>query len=175
MLELMMHCHYLVSVDGAQLGMPEVTLPVVPGMEGCHWSFRKAGKSGYQKLLELLLSGRSVAAKETTGWLVDYAGKMEDALKKTWQIVTGGKHGLEPRQLQKDALKIPTDVPGLPSTDNPFTEAARKAILACIKASCGSSLKQALEIQAKHSAGFMLTKECQKGVIGSTAKKVLNI
>ena len=38
MLELMMHCHVLIAVEGAQLGMPEVTLPVVPGMEGCHWN-----------------------------------------------------------------------------------------------------------------------------------------
>ena len=41
-LELLMHCHYLVAVEDALLGMPEVTLPVVPGMEGCHWPFRKA-------------------------------------------------------------------------------------------------------------------------------------
>ena len=33
-LELFMHCHYLISRDDAVLGMPEVTLPVVPGMEG---------------------------------------------------------------------------------------------------------------------------------------------
>jgi hypothetical protein len=33
MLELMMHCHYLLAVEDAVLGMPEVTLPVVPGME----------------------------------------------------------------------------------------------------------------------------------------------
>jgi enoyl-CoA hydratase/carnithine racemase len=39
-----MHCHYVVSFDDAKLGMPEVTLPVAPVMEGCHWSFRKARK-----------------------------------------------------------------------------------------------------------------------------------
>jgi len=31
--------------------MPEVTLPVVPGMEGCHWPFRKADPSDHKKLL----------------------------------------------------------------------------------------------------------------------------
>jgi len=51
MLELLMHCHYLIAVEGAQLGMPEVTLPVVPGMEGCHWPFRKADPSDHKKLL----------------------------------------------------------------------------------------------------------------------------
>ncbi len=175
MLELMMHCRSLVSVEEARLGMPEVTLPVVPGMEGCHWPFRKAQPSDYKKLLGLLLSGSQVAAKDAVGWLVDYAGTMEEALKKTWQTATGGKEGLKPRQLQKDAMKVPADVTGLPATDNPLTVVARKAILDCIQASCGATLKEALGIQAKQSAGFMRTKECQRGVIGSTAKKVLDV
>ena len=57
MLELMTHCHYLVAVEGADLGMPEVTLPVVPGMEGCHWPFRKTAPENWPKLLQLLLDG----------------------------------------------------------------------------------------------------------------------
>ncbi|MCK5649942.1 MAG: hypothetical protein KAJ42_01135, partial [Gemmatimonadetes bacterium] len=69
MLELMMHCHYLVAVDGAQLGMPEVTLPVVPGMEGCHWPFRRVAPEHGPRLMELLLDGRSVQASETVCWL----------------------------------------------------------------------------------------------------------
>src|SRR5262249_18586873 len=40
MLEMAVHCHYLVAVEDARLGWPEVTLPVVPGMEGCHWPYR---------------------------------------------------------------------------------------------------------------------------------------
>ena len=42
MLELLMNCHPLVAVEDARLGWPEVSLPVVPGMEGCHWPFRRA-------------------------------------------------------------------------------------------------------------------------------------
>ncbi len=175
MLELMMHCHYLISVDNAQLGMPEVTLPVVPGMEGCHWSFRKTDPSNYTNLLELLLNGRSIAAKDAIGWLVDHAGSMEEALAKTWQVASGDDHGLEQRPLQTKALKVPTDVPGLEPVGNPLVEAARKAILDCVQASCGASLTEALEIQAKHSAGFMVTKECRKGAIGASAKKVLEV
>jgi enoyl-CoA hydratase/carnithine racemase len=175
MLELMMHCRYLISVDGAQLGMPEVTLPVVPGMEGCHWSFRKTDPTNYPNLLELLLTGRSIAAKDATSWLVDHAGSMEEALAKTWQIACGDDHGLEARPLRAEALKIPTDVPGLDAIDNPLVEAARKAIMDCVQASCGVPLAEALEIQAKHSAGFMVTKECRKGAIGASAKKVLEV
>ncbi|TKJ37987.1 hypothetical protein CEE37_13585 [candidate division LCP-89 bacterium B3_LCP] len=174
MLELMMHCHYLVSVDDAQLGMPEVTLPVVPGMEGCHWALRKAGSGDYQKILGLLLSGKSVRAKDASGWLVDYTGKMEPALKKAWQIASGGKHGLKLRKVKDSALKVPKTVKGLPAGD-PALEAARKALMDCIQASCGTTLAQALDVQAKHSAGFMLNKLCQKGAIGSSAKKMMDI
>jgi hypothetical protein len=45
----------------------------------------------------------------------------------------------------------------------------------CVQASCGVPLAEALEIQAKHSAGFMVTKECRKGAIGASAKKVLEV
>ena len=48
-LELMLHCHFVVAVDDASLGMPEVTLPVVPGMEGCHWPLRKVGSEQWPK------------------------------------------------------------------------------------------------------------------------------
>jgi enoyl-CoA hydratase/carnithine racemase len=175
MLELMMHCRYLISVDSAQLGMPEVTLPVVPGMEGCHWSFRKADPSNYPNLLELLLTGRSIAAKDATGWLVDHAGSMEEALAKTWQVACGDDHDLQARPPRTEELKVPTDAPGIKPVDNPLVETARKAIMDCVQASCGASLAEALEIQAKHSAGFMVTKECRKGVIGASAKKVLEV
>ena len=69
MLELMMHCHYLLATDETTLGMPEVTLPVVPGMEGCHWPFRRAPREHWPEILGLLLEGRSVAAARTVGWL----------------------------------------------------------------------------------------------------------
>lgn len=175
MMELMMHCHYLVSVDGAQLGMPEVTLPVVPGMEGCHWAMRKASAADYPKVVEMLLNGRFIKATEATGWLIDYAAPMEDALKKVAAIATGGNHGLKLRKLNQAALDIPSDVPGSKPSGNPVIEAGQKAIWDCIRASCGVSLAEALEIQAKHSAGFMITKSCQKGQIGSDFKKVMKV
>lgn len=175
MLELMMHCHYLVSVGEAQLGMPEVTLPVVPGMEGCHWALRKAKSADYFRILELLLTGSSVTAKDASGWLVDYAGPMVHSLKKAWQIASGGAHGLTPRKLNEGALSVPKEVSGLGPAANAAQESARKAIMDCVQASCGATLAQALELQAKHSAGFMLTKPCQKGAIGTSAKKTLEV
>ena len=174
-LELFMHCHYLISRDDAVLGMPEVTLPVVPGMEGCHWPFRKANREDWPKLLQLLLSGKSVAAGETVGWLVDYAAPMEEALQTVWKIVTEGDHGLQRRRIEEGVLKgIPLDVP-LSDPDSPETEAARKAIMETVQNSCGVALPEALTIQARHSADFMTSDTCRRGVIGAEFSRVMTV
>ena len=171
-----MHCHYLVCVEDAQLGMPEVTLPVVPGMEGCHWPFRKTGPEDWPKLLQLLLTGKPVSAKEATGWLIDYAGPMEESLQTAWQIATDGAHGLSKRELHEGALEdVPTEIAGVPTSDNPALEAARKAIMDTIQHACGSPLAEALTVQAKHSAGFMADAHCKNGRIGAEFTKTMAV
>ena len=174
-LELMTHCHYLVAVDGASLGMPEVTLPVVPGMEGCHWPFRKTDKSNWPKLVEMLLGGKPLKAGDTIGWLADYAGPLDTALDMVAKIVTGGNHGLPARKFETGVLSgIPKET-GLPDSGDPATEAARKAILDNVVAACQATAADALEIQAKHSAGFMKSKYCQKGAIGAAYVKTMKV
>jgi len=177
MLELMMHCHYVVADEGASLGMPEVTLPVVPGMEGCHWPFRKTGSGNWPKLLQLLLTGRPVKAGDAAGWLIDYAGPMDDSLKMVWNIATDGDHGLKARGLEEGALSgIPKDVDAIVGpADDPSLAAARKAILDNILDSCGVKLAEALEKQAKHSAGFMVSKPCLKGTVGGIYSKTMAV
>ncbi len=174
-LELLMHCHYFISVDDARLGMPEVTLPVVPGMEGCHWLFRKANHKDWPKLLQLLLGGRQVNAKDAVGWLADYAGSQEEALQIAWKIATGGNHGLSKREVEENVLdEIPTDF-SLPAPENPGVETARKAILETIRDSCNATLSNALTIQAQHSADFMTSDPCKKGVIGTEFNRLMVI
>ena len=48
-------------------------------------------------------------------------------------------------------------------------------IVECIRESCGPSLSEALKVQAKHSAGFMNSRLCQKGMIGSECAKIMNV
>jgi 3-hydroxyacyl-CoA dehydrogenase len=174
-LELMTHCHYLVAVDGASLGMPEVTLPVVPGMEGCHWPFRKTDKANWPKLVEMLLGGKPLKAGDTIGWLADYAGSLDTALDMVAKIVTGGNHGLPARKFETGGLSGLPKETGLPDSGNPATEAARKAILDNVVAACQATAADALEIQAKHSAGFMKSKYCQKGAIGAAFVKTMKV
>ncbi|HZD05978.1 MAG TPA: hypothetical protein VE173_13790, partial [Longimicrobiales bacterium] len=89
MLELLLHCHHVVAVEDARLGWPEVTLPVVPGMEGCHWPLRRAPREAWPRLLEMLLTGRPVAAREAVGWLIDAAGPLEEAVRMAWALAGG--------------------------------------------------------------------------------------
>jgi len=174
MLELLTHCHYLVAVNGSQLGMPEVTLPVVPGMEGCHWAFRKARPADWPRLMHLLLSGRPVRADEAVGWLIDYAGPMNDTLATAWALASGGSHRVERRALDDSALKgLPDGTSGIPPAGSPATETARKAILDCVRASCGASLSEALTIQARHSAEFMVSKACRGGRVGTEYSRTM--
>jgi enoyl-CoA hydratase len=174
MLELLMHCHYLVAVEDAALGMPEVTLPVVPGMEGCHWAFRKSPPERWPEVLQLLLTGKPVRASEATGWLADHAGPMEDALKTAWAIATGGDHGLPLRKVEAGAL---ADIRGeaVAGRGGGGDDAAVRAILASVRASCGATLSEALDIQAKHSAGFMSSAHCRKGAIGGAFAKTMTV
>jgi enoyl-CoA hydratase/carnithine racemase len=175
-LELLMHCHYLLAVEGADLGMPEVTLPVVPGMEGCHWPFRKTGSRHWPKLFKLLLEGRSVRAAEAVGWLLDYAGPMEEVLKTAWSLVTDGDRKLSRRTLEAKPLEgLPGGAVGLEEAGDAAVAAARQAIMETIRASCQAPLSEAVTIQARHSAGFMTGAFCKKGAIGTAHKKTMTV
>jgi len=175
-LELMMHCHYLVAVEGSRLGLPEVTIPVVPGMEGCHWPFRKADPADWPKILRLLLTGNAVRAEKAVGWLTDYAGSLEKSLGIAWSVASGTGEGLPERTVTDGALTgIPLDTADLPDKQDPGIGAARKAILDSVVESCGAPLAEALGIQAKHSAGFMITKPCLKGRIGAEYTKTMKV
>ena len=176
MLELMLHCDYLLCVDDCTLAFPEVTLPVVPGMEGCHWPFRKTDAAQWPKLFTTLLEGTPVPAADAVGWLADFAGPLEAGLSKAWQIVTGGDHGLPKRDLDEGALSgVNTAVDGLSLSENPSMETARRAIIETVVSSCEAPLDAALEIQARHSAGFMASDACRGGSIGATYKKTMKI
>ncbi len=170
MLELLEHCHYVVALDRCDLGMPEVTLPVVPGMEGCHWVFRKTPPALWPKLLELLLEGKSIKAKDGTGWLVDFAGPMADAIKTCWQIAQG-ETSVTKRPFNERKLEgVTRTLPALPAAA-PATEVARRAILRTVEAACGASLAEALEIQAQLSAEFMGSPEVRQGRVGEAYAK----
>jgi enoyl-CoA hydratase/carnithine racemase len=174
MLELMVHCHYVIAVESADLGMPEVTLPVVPGMEGCHWMFRKATPEYWPRILDLLLDGRPAKAKDAVGWIVDYAGPVADAVQACWGAATGNTRLPKRAVADKGLTGVPRDVPGLRPADG-GVEAGRKAILDTIQKACEATLAEAITIQARHSGEFMATPHCRNGVVGSAFAKTMAV
>ncbi len=173
-LELLMHCHALVAVEDAVLGMPEVTLPVVPGMEGCHWPFRKAPAEHWPRLVSLLLGGRTVRARDAVDWLIDHAGPMEDALQRARATAAASEGALKLRPIQEAGLEgLPEEVRDLPPPEDPATRSAQRAIMDCIRASCSTPLAEALTVQARHSAGFMATNECRSGRVGAEYQRTM--
>ncbi|HSQ59599.1 MAG TPA: enoyl-CoA hydratase-related protein [Acidobacteriota bacterium] len=175
MLELMTHCHYLVAAEDARLGFPEVTLPVIPGMEGCHWPFRKAPREAWPKIAAMLLGGAPVKAKDGAGWLVDFAGSLEASLATAWGLATDGDRGFKRRAVEQGALTgVPREVAGLPEAE-PAAAAARAAIMDCVQRACGASLADALGIQARHSGAFFTSKECRAGRVGQEHSRTMDV
>ena len=173
MYELLMHCHYVVAVDDARFGWPEVALPVVPGMEGCHWPFRRAQAEHWGHLLHALLSGEPVRARDGIGWLIDAAEPMDNALHTAWAIASGARHGITRRGLETRALSgVPSSVSGLAPADDPLTETARAAIVQCVKQSCGTTAAEALTLQARLAAEFLASQACRQGRVGAERARV---
>ncbi len=174
MLEMMMHCHFLLATNESTLGMPEVGLPVVPGMEGCHWPFRRVTPDQRSRLLRFLLEGRAIAAEDGAGWLVDGVGSLDEMLGLAWAVASGGDHGLTRRPLETGPVEDVLDaMPKLSDPAGSGMEAGRRAIVETIRAATSATLDDALEIQARHSGGFMPSAACRRGVIGSAYTKTM--
>ena len=60
-LELALGCHYRVAVEGAKLGLPEVSLGLIPGAGGTQ---RLPRLIGVEAALDLIASGRQISARE---------------------------------------------------------------------------------------------------------------
>ncbi len=172
MLELLLHCHVILAAGDASLGFPEVTLPVVPGMEACHWPFRRTDAAGRAKLTRLLLSGAPVRAADAAGWLIDAAGPLERMLSVAWKTASGGTGGLAPRPFERGAVQAAEPPADLPAMDDAATGAARRAIAECIRASCAAPLAEAIRVQSLHAARFMKSPECRAGRVGEERSRV---
>jgi hypothetical protein len=145
-------------------------------MEACHWPFRRAAREHWPKLVAMQLGGAPVKAGDAVGWLIDHAGPMDDALKTAWRIATGADGGLKKRALAIGPLQgVPADASGLPAADGPLTETARAAIAACIRASCGATLAEALPLQARIAAEFLHSKPCREGRVGVEFERTMRV
>jgi len=81
-LEVALGCHYRVGVAAARVGLPEVTLGILPGAGGTQ---RLPRLVGAQKALEMITSGRPVTAKQALelGLIDEVAEGKDDASART--------------------------------------------------------------------------------------------
>jgi enoyl-CoA hydratase/carnithine racemase/3-hydroxyacyl-CoA dehydrogenase len=176
MLELILHCHFVVAESSVGLGFPEVTLPVVPGMEGCHLPFRRSAREHWPKIAELLLGGQSVQAKAAQGWVIDYAGPLDEALRVAWALAGGDTDAGETAAGVERRPQVDGPLDGIAALLNEATTrdlgAGGVAIRNTILAATAVSLAESLELQSRHSAKFMLSSACRQGVVGQARDRV---
>jgi len=77
-LELAMAAHFRVASDNAKMGLPEVSLGVIPGYGGTQRLPQLVGKG---KAMELIMSAAMIGAPEAKDWgLVNYVVSQEELL-----------------------------------------------------------------------------------------------
>ncbi|MBK7384443.1 MAG: enoyl-CoA hydratase/isomerase family protein [Flavobacteriales bacterium] len=85
-LELAMSCHFRVASDNARMGLPEVSLGVIPGYGGTQRLARLVGKG---KAMEMIMTAGMIKADEALQWgLVNHVVSQADLLAKCNELAT---------------------------------------------------------------------------------------
>ena len=109
-LEIAMGCHYRVAVASAQLGLPEVTLGLIPGAEGTQRLPRLVGVAA---ALEMIVTGQPIpAAKAEKLGLVDRVVEdplVDQAVAFARERITAGQRPRRTRDLPVKADDLPAD------------------------------------------------------------------
>lgn len=85
-LELAMSCHFRTASDNAKMGLPEVTLGVIPGYGGTQRLAQLVGKG---RAMEMIMTASMVDAKTALGYgLVNHVVAQEELLEFTKGIAT---------------------------------------------------------------------------------------
>lgn len=84
-LELAMACHMRIACKEARLGLPEVSLGLIPGYGGTQ---RLPALVGRGRALELILTGDMITADQACEWgLVNYVTEKEGLIEKAEQLL----------------------------------------------------------------------------------------
>jgi len=84
-LELAMACHIRIAAETAKLGLPEVTLGLIPGYGGTQRLSRLVGKG---KALEIIMTADMITAAEAHQWgLVNHVVSQNDLQPKAEEIL----------------------------------------------------------------------------------------
>jgi len=109
-LEIAMGCHYRVAVASARLGLPEVTLGLIPGAEGTQ---RLPRLVGVEAALEMIVTGQPVPADKAAALgLVDRVVEdplVDQAVAFARALLAAGKAPRRTRDLPVKADHLPAD------------------------------------------------------------------
>lgn len=85
-LELAMSCHMRVASENARMGLPEVSLGVIPGYGGTQRLPQLVGKG---KAMEMIATAQMIPAGDALNWgLVNYVVPQEDLITKCREIAS---------------------------------------------------------------------------------------
>lgn len=85
-LELAMACHIRVASDNAKMGLPEVSLGVIPGYGGTQRLAQLVGKG---KAFEMIVTADMINAQDAFKWgLANYVTTQEELLNKCFEITS---------------------------------------------------------------------------------------
>lgn len=83
-LELAMACHIRIASDNAKMGLPEVSLGVIPGYGGTQRLAQLVGKG---KAFEMIVTADMINAQDALKWgLVNYVTTQEELMNKCFEI-----------------------------------------------------------------------------------------
>src|SRR6201996_5063209 len=84
-LELALSCHIRIASDNAKMGLPEVSLGLIPGYGGTQRLTQLVGKG---KAFEMILTADMITAQDALQWgLVNYVVPQDDLIAKAEEIL----------------------------------------------------------------------------------------
>jgi len=108
-LELAMACHIRIASDNAKMGLPEVTLGLIPGYGGTQRLTNLVGKG---KALEMIMTADMITAADAYQYgLVNHVVTQEELLPKTEEMMT--------KILSRAPLAIAAAIKAVNAADNP--------------------------------------------------------
>ena len=101
-LELAMACHFRIASDNAKMGLPEVSLGVIPGYGGTQRLAQLVGKG---KAFEMIVTADMINAQDAYKWgLANYVTTQDELLNKCFEIT--GKLATKSPTAIKTAIKV---------------------------------------------------------------------
>ena len=170
--ELCLACHRRIAADDPkiQLGMPEVTLGLLPAAGGTQ---RLPRMIGIKAALPFLLEGRKIAPRQALdAGLVDEVVPRDQLLvrAKQWLLAEGGSATIKPWDMK--GFKFPGGTPQTPSqmqlfmaapgqvlSRTPTPPSSIEAILACIYDGCQVDIATGLKIEQRQFARLAVSAE----------------